>query len=98
MGAIKQFEDLTKEDLAKLRSEIVLNSHYIADYENSFGFNAKDVSYFFEGYMDYIAELCEEDIHKTELEDIFTYDTIDNLLSWFNCHDDLSWVKNDIIE
>lgn len=40
MGAIKQFEDL-----AKLRSEIVLNSHYIADYENSFGFNAKDVSY-----------------------------------------------------
>lgn len=81
------------EDLEKLRDEIVLNSHYIADYENSFGFDARDVSIFFDGYMDYIAELCEEDNHKTELEDIFTYDNIDNLLSWFNCYDDLSWVK-----
>ena len=57
----KDFEDLEREDLAQLRKEIVLNSYYIGDYENSFGFNAKDISYFFDGYMDYITELCEED-------------------------------------
>ena len=82
----KDFEDLEKEDLQKLREEIVLNSHYFADYENSFGFNEKDIAYFFDGYVNYLQELSEEDF--------LMLDDIENLWSWYNCYDDLSWVRN----
>lgn len=88
----KNFEKLTKEELVELRNDIVLNSHYLADYENSFGFNAVQVSYFFGGYVDYIFEFAEED-GVTDFSCVFdAYDTEENLWSWFNCYDDLSWI------
>ena len=88
----KNFEELTKEELVELRNDIVLNSLYLADYENSFGFNAVQVSHFFEGYVDYIFELAEED-GVTDFSCVFdAYDTEENLWSWFNCYDDLSWI------
>ena len=92
---VKKFEDLTREDLAKLRSEIVLNSLYISDYENSFGFSAKSVNLFFDSYVSFLDELAEED--GVVIEDTFKffdkYDTIDNLESWFNCYEDFDWVE-----
>ena len=99
------FEDLTKEQLWALRNEIVLNSIYIADYENSFGFNSRDISYFFDGFMDYICELAEEDgITETTkgndfLEIVFNnYDNEENLYGWFCCCEDYSWVKKEVEE
>lgn len=88
----KNFENLTKEELLTLRKDIVLNSIFVYDYENSFGFDSHKVAVFFEGYVEYICELAEEDGIK-DLERIFkVYDTEDNLWSWFNCYDDLSWM------
>lgn len=91
----KDFEDLEREDLQKLRNEIVLNSHYTADYFNSFGFNAKDVCTFFDGYMDFITEICKENDLEDNIDNILMFDNIDNLERWFNCYDDLSWVRNE---
>lgn len=95
---MKKFEDLTSSELWKLRDEITLNSIYIADYRNSFRFNAKDICTFFDGYVDYLFELAEEDKFPTddEIAVFDKYDTEDNLYSWFNCYDDFSWVKSDI--
>lgn len=90
---MKKFEDLTQNELWSLRNEIVLNSHFIADYENSFGFSAKSICDFFDGYMDYIWELAKEQIDEPTNEQVFDYDTSENLLLWFNCFDDLSWVE-----
>ena len=88
----KNFEELTKEELVELRNDIVLNSLYLADYENSFGFNPTQVSHFFEGFVDYIFELAKED-GVTDFSCVFdAYDTEENLWSWFNCYDDLSWI------
>ena len=84
-----KFEDLTKQQLWKLRQEIVLNSLFIYDYENSFKFNASDVSVFFDGYVEFINELMEEDGNN----DFNGYDNAETLLHWFNCYDDLSWVR-----
>ena len=88
---VKDFEELTAIELWELRKEIILNSLYVADYSNSFGFSAKDVSYFFDGYVEYIYELMEED--NADDSQFRDYDNINNLWEWFNCYDDLSWIK-----
>ena len=86
---MSKLKELTQEDLWKLRKQIVLNSLFIADYENDFEFNSFDISHFMGGYYDYLQELMEED----NCTDLSKYDKEDNLLSWFNCYDDLSWVR-----
>ena len=94
MNMKKKFEELCAEELWMIREQITLNSLFIADYANSFGFNQKDVCAFFEGYVYYLYELCEEESGKeATLEEAFKLDSMDNLWSWFNCYDDLSWVK-----
>ena len=91
----KRFEDLTRRDLIKLRKEIVLNSLFISDYENSFGFSPKSVNLFFDSYISFLDELAEEDGFNTDdINEFFNkYDTIDNLESWYNCYEDFDWVK-----
>lgn len=94
---MKRFEDLTSEELWALRKEIILNSIFVADYENSFGFNSRDVSDFFDGYLSFIYELADEDGNKgLEIEELCArYDNEDNLWGWFNCFDDFSWMRID---
>ena len=87
----KKFEDLTINELWQLREEIVLYSIKYADYDNSFDFYPNDVCSFFEGYADYLDELQSEgDSSIPALE----YDSKENLWSWFNCYEDLSWVRH----
>lgn len=90
---MKNFDNLSKTELWQLRCQITLNSYYIDDYRNSFGFNAYDVSIFFDGYMDYLFELCKEENKECEFADAIKLDNSDTLYSWFNCYDDLSWIK-----
>ena len=91
----KRFEDLTRRDLIKLRKEIVLNSLFISDYENSFGFSPKSVNLFFDSYISFLDELAEEDNFNTDdINKFFNkYDTIDNLENWYNCYEDFDWVE-----
>lgn len=90
----KNFENLTKEELVELRKEIILNSLFVDDYENSFGFDANHIATFFEGYVSYLEELANEDGFKyhTAFELFEKYESDENLWSCFNCYDDLSWV------
>ena len=92
-----QFIDLKKDTLWELRQQIVLNSLYTADFKNTFGFSAKSVQDFFDGYMSYIWELCCEDRgHQTTLQMVLDdYDNPDNLLDYFWTSDDYSWVEYD---
>lgn len=87
----KRFEDLTIDELWQLREEIKLYSLFIADYDNSFDFYPNDVCAFFEGYCDYLDELQSEGDKSIPALD---YDSKENLWSWFNCYDDLSWVRH----
>ena len=87
----KKFEDLTIDELWQLGEEIVLYSIKSADYANSFDFYPNDIGEFFEGYASFLDELQSEgDPAIPALE----YDNKENLLSWFNCYDDLSWVRH----
>ena len=89
-----KFDDLTDKELWQLRNEIVLNSCMVADYENSFGFDANSMSNFFDGYVDYLFELASEKYVEPTFEIIFNeYDNMGNLWDWYNCYDDFSWIK-----
>jgi len=105
---IKRLEDFTREDLARLRREVVLNSLYYTDYQNSFGISRASASLFFDSYLEDISDRAREDGYlwdyaepgstyyqegyHTWAEFLKKYDTIDNLESWWNCYEDFSWV------
>ena len=57
---------LSMKQLKQLRNEIVLNSLYLSDYQNSLGVNPRNVYNFFEGYLDMkMCEYCEAHEHAT---------------------------------
>ena len=80
---------MNKTTLWQLRTEIVLNSLFMSDYQNSFGFTTRSVLEFFDGYMSYLEELMTED--GVSDSDVFSvldkYDTVGNLWAWWNMYD-----------
>ena len=77
---------MIKRDLQILRNEIVLNSLFISDYENSFGLDPWEVNAFFDGYLDYLENLmlendCTDENYFYNLE---KYDTLENLWHYYN--------------
>ena len=88
---------LSKEELWALRSEIVLNSLFVHDYQNSFGISPKSACDFFDGYADFITDLAEEDgLADMPFDKIAErYDNPDNLLAWHQCFDDFSWAEHE---
>lgn len=97
----KKEHEPTLEEIKKLRKEIVLNSIYVADYENSFWFDEHDVCGFFDGYMDYLEEELEmqaeesgERISDRDYYDrLFALDNEDNLEAWFYCYECLEFTQ-----
>ena len=98
---LKRLENFNRKDLAKFRSEIVLNSIFFNDYNNSFGIDIHDAAAFFDGYYDFMWELAYEDAeeqgkgtsHHTHNYVVENYDNTDNLESWWNCYGDFDWVR-----
>ena len=82
---------MTKTNLWNLRTEITLGSLYTSDYENSFQILPRIVQDFFDGYIEYLWELAEENNKKADIdfEDLVEiYDNADNLESWYYCFDE----------
>ena len=95
MAKQKHIWELSKRKILKLRKEIVLNSMYLSDYENSFGINREEAYHYFDGYMDFIWEIAKEKLPK-HLSDVnrltavfFDYDTKENLLAYHKLYDRL---------
>lgn len=82
--------EMTKENLWNLRTEITLGSLYTSDYENSFQILPIIVQNFFDGYIEYLWELAEENDKKDiDFEDLVKiYDNANNLESWYCCFDE----------
>ena len=102
----KRFENFSIEDLQQLRKEIVLNSLFVSDYNNSFGISAKSVSLFFDSYMSFIWDMAHNEDNfivgypnygdHTYEEFFEKYDTIDNLYDWYGCYESFDWVEYDV--
>lgn len=77
-----------KNLLWDLRNEIVLNSLFVADYENSFNIPAAVVCDFFMGYISFLEELERESGEDLDFDSFFDkYDTAENLFDWYCCFD-----------
>lgn len=89
------FDALGRDELWSLRNEVVLNSLFIHDYDNSLGYDPEDICEFFDGYLDYLSELSgEKDIEKL----IEKHDNPDNLWAWKLCCTDFSWMRYAVTE
>ena len=77
---------LSKKDLQVLRNEILLNSLFISNYENSFGLDPWEVNEFFDGYLDYLEDLMLENDCSDEnyFDNLEKYDTLENLWNYYN--------------
>jgi hypothetical protein len=90
---MKEFSELTKSELWELRNEIELDSIYISEFKNSFGYHPYSVCMFFDGYLSYLQELAESEFENPTYFDALSLDSAERLYDWFNCYDDFSWVK-----
>ena len=70
--------ELTIDDILKLRKEITLNSVETRDYTNTLGVDPNWVANFFDGYLDYLVEIAEEE----NVVDFLDLDNDDNLKAW----------------
>ncbi len=94
---MKRLENFKREDLAEFRKQIVLNSLFVSDYQNSLGISSDSACLFFDSFMSFIEDLAEEDgfklTDKNWKEFFEKYDTLDNLEDWHGCYEDFSWVE-----
>jgi hypothetical protein len=87
MYSYKNIKYWNKTKLWKLRNEITLNGLFFEDYKNSFGIPVKLVCGFFDGYLEYLGTILDEDetIKEYTWQNIFNLDSKENLWNWFNC-------------
>lgn len=79
-----QIKDLNDKQIVALREDVVLNSLFTRDYTNRFGISPNDVQDFFDGYLEYLFEIAEEDGCPID-EVINRYDNAENLIVWRYC-------------
>ena len=90
---------LTKNQLKKLRSEIVLNSLFLKDYSNSLFIKEKTACDFFNSYIEYLYELSDENTQeKLDFYDILDrFDNIKNLWDYYFIFEDDPLLQDDFI-
>lgn len=71
-----------------LRKEIVLGSSNVADYENSFNIHPENVKRFFDGYIDFLQMLQEEDEEYGITSRLSDYNTADNLQKYMDTYEE----------
>lgn len=83
---------MTKQMLWNLRQEITLNSLYVADYGNSLAIDERAVCDFFDGYLEYLHEIMQDEIPGYDDAEFFdhlsAYDNAENLWNWYGCFED----------
>lgn len=83
---------MTKQMLWNLRQEISLNSMYYSDYRNSLSIDEHAVCDFFDGYLEFLSEIMQEEILAYDDAEFFdwlpVYDNAENLWNWYGCFED----------
>lgn len=77
-----QIKDLNKEQLWQLRQEIVLNSLYLRDYNNSFNIDQQECCTFFDGYVESLY-MYEGNNNADFFEIAEKHDNIENLYGFW---------------
>ena len=84
--------NLTKEQLWKLRQEIVLGSLYTHDYDNSFGIDPSAVCNFFDSFIE---DAQVDDYGRPNNREIKEYDNAEDLYNYYrSCENPFGEVEN----
>lgn len=94
---------MQNENLVKLRKEVVLNSLFTKDFENSFGIPAKECQDFFDSYFEWLWDAMEDDGIERDCDRcdaLEEYDNDENLIEYYNMFDEdfdflKKYLKND---
>lgn len=83
-----KLSSLSKTQLKRLRSDIILCSLYLKDYKNRYNLNPDQVCNFFDAYADYLLELMKTDNVTNDYDSMFfdllpAYDNINNLYDFY---------------
>ncbi len=90
---------LTEKELTKLRSQIVLNSLFMSDYENDIGVNPENVQNFFDSYGEYMRENAKEmGIEDNHLDEISDYDTPESIYEYYCSYEDDPLPKDEVYQ
>lgn len=85
-------DNLTKEQLWKLRQEIVLGSLYTHDYDNSFGIDPSAVCNFFDSFIE---DAQVDDYGRPNNREIKEYDNAEDLYNYYrSCENPFGEVEN----
>lgn len=85
----RHISDLTNEEMLLLSKQIVLNSSYFDNYENTLGVDVREAKDWFDGYMIDVYEravedgVTDEEFEKNFYDVIDKYDTDDFLIDRF---------------
>lgn len=86
MNEMNKIANLGDIQITRLREDVVVNSLYTHHYVNRYNIDAETVQEFFDGYMEYIADLEKENGEDLDwLEFLNKYDTPANLRAWRDC-------------
>ena len=84
--------NLTKEQLWKLRQEIVLGSVYTHDYDNSFGIDPSAVCSFFDSFIE---DSQVDDFGKPNNREVEEYDNAEDLYNYYrSCENPFGEIEN----
>ena len=84
--------NLTKEQLWKLRQEIVLGSLYTHDYDNSFGIDPSAVCSFFDSFIE---DAQVDDFGKSIDREVEEYDNAEDLYNYYcSCENPFGEIEN----
>lgn len=81
--------EFSEKDLWDLRNQVTLNSLFTSDYENRLGLDPNAVQDFFDGYLEELDYIAEQDGEKNlDLEELLDrYDNPENLKNWYDSLD-----------
>jgi len=81
--------EFSEKDLWDLRNQITLNSLFTSDYENRLGLDPNAVQDFFDGYLDELEYIADQEGDKDlDLDEILDrYDNPENLKNWYDSLD-----------
>lgn len=88
LEVIRHIEDLSAEELQKLRKEITIGSIYFDDYNNSFGVDKYEVSDWCDEYIKYLQSLCGGG--DVDLSVAYEKDTIETFVNFMMNKEDLA--------
>lgn len=77
---MRHMNELIFQEVKRLRNQVIINSCFLEDYDNTFGVDPHEVYDYFDGYLEYLAEIAGP---GADTQSILEEDTLEHLYSYY---------------